>query len=208
MQTDNMKNKLLVFGADGLAKQVLPFIKHDNTYFFDDYNKNPNSFGQNSITSWDDIDESFKYQNYIICLGNPKHRLEISEKLLKLGMVPYSIHSENTFIYTTNIDEGCIILDQVLVEYSAKVGTGVLLNHGAKIFHDVTIGDYSEIMPGATILGGAQIGSMCRIGSNATILPKIKIGEGAIIGAGAVVTKDILPHTINVGIPSSIIKQL
>lgn len=203
-------NKLLIFGADGLAKQVIPFLKHKRlfsstdceTYFFDDYNENPNDFGQNSITSWDDIDESFRGQNYIICLGNPEHRLNITNKLLELGMFPYSIHSENTFIYTTDIDEGCIILDQVLIEHSAKVGTCVLLNHGAKIFHDVTIGDYCEIMPGATILGGAQIDSMCRIGSNATILPKVKIGKGAVVGAGAVVTKDVAAGSTVIGIPA------
>jgi len=34
------------------------------------------------------------------------------------------------------------------------------------------------------------------------ILPGVNIGEGAVIGAGAVVTKDILPYSINTGIPA------
>ena len=171
-------------------------------YFFDDYNEKPNRFNQNLITSWDDIDESFKGERFVICLGNPKHRANISQKLIERGLFPQSIQSENAYIYTVDIQMGCIILDAVLVEFSAKVGTGVLLNHGAKIFHDVTIGDYSEIMPGATILGGAQIGDMCRIGSNATILPKIKVGYGVVVGAGAVVTKDVAPNTTVVGVPA------
>ena len=40
------------------------------------------------------------------------------------------------------------------------------------------------------------------IGSNATILAGITIGEGALIGAGAVVTKDVPPHVIAVGVPA------
>ncbi len=42
----------------------------------------------------------------------------------------------------------------------------------------------------------------CSIGANATILPGVKIGAGAMIGAGAIVTKDVLPDNISVGLPA------
>jgi UDP-2-acetamido-3-amino-2,3-dideoxy-glucuronate N-acetyltransferase len=40
------------------------------------------------------------------------------------------------------------------------------------------------------------------IGSNATILCGVTIGERAIVGAGAVVTHDVPPDTIVVGVPA------
>lgn len=40
------------------------------------------------------------------------------------------------------------------------------------------------------------------IGPNVIILPGVTIGEGAVIGAGSVVTKDIEPYTLAVGIPA------
>ena len=43
------------------------------------------------------------------------------------------------------------------------------------------------------------------IGIGAIILPGVTIGEGAIIGAGAVVTKNVLPYSVAVGIPARII---
>jgi acetyltransferase-like isoleucine patch superfamily enzyme len=43
------------------------------------------------------------------------------------------------------------------------------------------------------------------LGSNAIIYPDVTIGEGAIIGAGSVVTKNVEPWTINVGIPSRVV---
>lgn len=45
------------------------------------------------------------------------------------------------------------------------------------------------------------------IGQNAVILPGIKISKGAIIGAGAVVTRDIPPYSIAVGVPAKVIKK-
>jgi len=40
------------------------------------------------------------------------------------------------------------------------------------------------------------------IGANATILQGIKIGEGVIVAAGAVVTKDVNPWKIAIGVPA------
>lgn len=45
------------------------------------------------------------------------------------------------------------------------------------------------------------------IGDNVTILPGVNIGKGSIIGAGAVVTHDIPPYSVAVGIPAKVIKS-
>jgi maltose O-acetyltransferase len=39
------------------------------------------------------------------------------------------------------------------------------------------------------------------IGFNSTILKGVTIGKGAIIGAGSMVTKDVPPYAVVVGIP-------
>ncbi len=44
------------------------------------------------------------------------------------------------------------------------------------------------------------------IGSSSTILCGVTIGENSIIGAGAVVTKDVPPGTIVVGVPAHVLK--
>lgn len=45
------------------------------------------------------------------------------------------------------------------------------------------------------------------IGAGAKILAGVKIGRGSIIGANSVVTKDIAPYSIAVGVPAKIIKK-
>ena len=46
------------------------------------------------------------------------------------------------------------------------------------------------------------IGDDCWIGVNAVIMAGVSIGNGAIIGAGAVVTRDVPPYAIAVGVPA------
>lgn len=47
------------------------------------------------------------------------------------------------------------------------------------------------------------IESGCWIGTRAIILKGVTIGRGSVIGAGAIVTKDIQPYSIYVGVPSA-----
>jgi virginiamycin A acetyltransferase len=49
-----------------------------------------------------------------------------------------------------------------------------------------------------------QIGNDVWVGHGAVLLKGVKIGTGAIIGAGAVVTTDIPPYAIAVGVPARI----
>ena len=51
-----------------------------------------------------------------------------------------------------------------------------------------------------------KIGNDVWIGANVTLLDGVTIGDGAVIGAGSVVTKDIEPYSVNVGVPTKVIK--
>jgi len=49
------------------------------------------------------------------------------------------------------------------------------------------------------------VGNDVWIGAHAIIMPRVTIGHGAVIGAGAVVTKDVPPYAVVVGVPARII---
>jgi acetyltransferase-like isoleucine patch superfamily enzyme len=50
------------------------------------------------------------------------------------------------------------------------------------------------------------VGKGCWIGLNAIVLPGVSIGDGAVVGAGAVVTEDVEPNAIVVGVPARLLK--
>ena len=54
---------------------------------------------------------------------------------------------------------------------------------------------------------GVIIGDDVWIGANAIVLPGVTVGKGSVIGSGAVVTRDIPPYSVAVGIPAEVIKS-
>lgn len=53
---------------------------------------------------------------------------------------------------------------------------------------------------------GIEIGDSCWLGSGVKVLDGVKIGHSCVIGAGAVVTKDIPPNSVAVGVPARVIQ--
>jgi acetyltransferase-like isoleucine patch superfamily enzyme len=130
---------------------------------------------------------------------------------------------ENCYLYNCSVDDFTYLAQNVSM-MNTNVGKFCSIAHGACICigkhpsskfvsthpsffslhkqNGMTFSDanYFEEM------GKTNIGNDVWIGVNAIIMDNITIGNGAIIGAGAVVTKDVPPYAIAVGIPAEVIK--
>ena len=47
----------------------------------------------------------------------------------------------------------------------------------------------------------------CWLGHGVTVLDGVTIGKGSVIGAGAVVTKNIPPYSVALGVPAKVVKS-
>lgn len=54
---------------------------------------------------------------------------------------------------------------------------------------------------------GVRIGNDCWLGAGVTVVDGVTIGMGTVIGAGAVVTSDIPPYSVAVGVPARVIRS-
>ncbi|MBE9169804.1 acyltransferase [Pleurocapsales cyanobacterium LEGE 06147] len=52
---------------------------------------------------------------------------------------------------------------------------------------------------------GVRIEDNCWLGSGVRVVDGVTIGRGSVIGAGAVVTKDIPPYSVAIGVPAQVI---
>ncbi|HEY0006457.1 MAG TPA: acyltransferase [Pyrinomonadaceae bacterium] len=85
---------------------------------------------------------------------------------------------------------------------------------GIEIGNNVSISDYANIYSHTHDVDNIQtvynrttrIGDGVRITYHATVLAGTQIGEHAMVGTNAIVTKDVAPYHINVGIPAKTVK--
>lgn len=88
------------------------------------------------------------------------------------------------------------------INAQVQIGKGVIINTGAIIEHESSIGDFAHIAPAAVLCGNVRVGNNSFIGANAVIKQGIKIGIKAIIGTGAVVLKDVPDGEVWLGNPA------
>ena len=97
-----------------------------------------------------------------------------------------------------NGEGGVTIGNSVMVAAFAGIFAG---NHN---FNDLTV-PISE--QGTNTKGGIHIEDDVWIGSHAVILDGVRIGRGSVIGAGAVVTRDVAPYSVMMGVPAQKVRS-
>ena len=128
-----------------------------------------------------------------------------------------------------SVGENCTVEQQLFCTYgyNVSVGDNFFLNVNCKLMDSgkITIGNNVLIAPNCCIvteehamdleqrLAGLEYTHPVTIGDNVwlctgvTVLPGVTIGENSVIGAGSVVTKDIPPNSVAVGVPCKVVRK-
>jgi acetyltransferase-like isoleucine patch superfamily enzyme len=117
-----------------------------------------------------------------------------------------------------SLDQGYILIDEstYIGPYTCLAGPGpikigkscLISSHSGIYGNNHNFADpLRQIADQGITSQGITIEDDCWLGSGVKVVDGVTIGRGSVIGAGAVVTKDIPPYSVAVGVPAKVISR-
>lgn len=114
------------------------------------------------------------------------------------------------------VGRGSVVDNDVTIGERVKVQTSVYLTAFTLVEDDVFIGpgttttndDTMARHDSETPLRGAILRRACRIGGGTVLTPGVEVGEEAFLAAGAVLTKDLPPRAVAMGVPARVVREV
>ncbi|MFL5845152.1 MAG: acyltransferase [Solirubrobacteraceae bacterium] len=116
----------------------------------------------------------------------------------------------------TVIGRGTAVDNDVTIGARVRIQTMVYITAFSVIEDDVFVGPCAMTTNDDTMmrhdksydLRGATLRRACRIGGGAVLVPGVEVGEEAFVAAGAVVTNDVPPRALVMGVPGRRVRDV
>ena len=116
----------------------------------------------------------------------------------------------------TVVGGGTAVDNDVELGARVRLQTHVYLTAYSLVEDDVFVGpgavttndDAMARHPPEQSLRGATLRRACRVGAASVLLPGVEVGEEAFVAAGAVVTRDVAPRAVVMGVPARVLRNV
>jgi len=189
--------KILIIGAGGHSRSCIDVIQETREYDIVGIIGHAEEIGKNIygipiLGSDDDLLNYLSICQYACIaighMGDPKIRINMIQKLLKIGYELPSIISPMAYISkNSEVGLGSMVMHGAIVNSGAHIGNNCIINSMALIEHDVIVEDHVHISTAAVINGGAKIGEGSFIGSGSKIKNLMSVPKYSYVKMGSIV---------------------
>ncbi len=194
-----------------ISRALLKIRKHldfrEHEYFIKQFKKRVGADPEQQVNLMPPVfvvgEEFIRFQGrFTAC---PGARIECIRHYEGEVFLPHMVFGDNVVLnYYCHI--GCI--NEIIVGNNVLLGSRVLITDHQ---HGLFVEDQKDVPWSERPLsskGPVHIEDNVWLGENVCVMPGVTIGKGSVIGANSVVTHDIPPYSMAVGIPAKVIKTL
>lgn len=133
-------------------------------------------------------------QLYLAVIGKRsmfQQREDVYHAVKQDGYAVKNYISSKAIVSTSQIGDGNIIMENVVIEQHCRLGNGNIIWPNVVLPHHNTVGSFNNLSPSASFSGYASVGNHCFIGNNACLNNHVQVNDRALIGAGVFAAKDV-----------------
>ena len=207
----NAKQKLFIFGASGLAKEVIDLVEEYQQLdvagiLDDDVRTHGTIFHGHKVFGPIEMANDLTSSLFLICIASIKSSVDRS-KIAKSHNIPTErfatiIHPAAKVSRSSTIEPGSIVLANSTITANSRLGRFSIVMPSVVITHDDHVGESCTFASGSTVAGYVKIGDSVYVGTGANILERVEIGTGAIIGAGSLINRNVPENETWAGNPA------
>jgi sugar O-acyltransferase (sialic acid O-acetyltransferase NeuD family) len=144
---------------------------------------------------------AYNYDSVAVAIGDGVVRERMFRRF-SADTLPALVHPSASVSPSAALDDGVIIMQNVVVSAQARLGPGVIVNVGCYVAHDCRVGAFTHLAAGVNLGGQVSVGRGCLCGTGSIVLPRINVGDRVVLGAGAVANRDVADGLTMAGVPA------
>jgi sugar O-acyltransferase (sialic acid O-acetyltransferase NeuD family) len=207
----SINQEICIIGAGGHAKVVIATVQaagyRVKAVLDDDSHKWGEDLQGIPIVGAPSELETLSSPHAVIAIGANNVRKAIAHRFPRVEWIT-AVHPTAFVHPSVRLGPGTVVFAGAIIQPGTVVGSHCIINTATSVDHDCFLADYVHIAPGTCLAGGVNLGEGVFLGIGSSAIPGVKVGSWTVVGAGGVVTCDLMPGVLALGVPASPVKKM